>query len=275
MKKKKQALGLHKSPKDERDYLAAPFLLPSIYAIPTHFDCTGKMTPVRNQGSEGSCVGFAMSVGVKEYQEQLQYGKYIPLSPRYVYEYAKAISGHKEGTTLKAAMQVVYGKGVCEEKHWPYTANKKGVQDDKADKNAAKYKVKGFARVRNIDELKLALVDSRIGPTLIGVMVYKGMVSEPCNSTGIVPNPSCWDRRSPLGGHALCAVGYNDNSPYFKNDGHIKVKNSWGEKHGDKGYLYLSYKYIKNNMLDCYTCIDITDEDKIHQIGELPEWEKK
>jgi C1A family cysteine protease len=99
---------------------------------------------------------------------------------------------------------------------------------------------------------------------MIGVKVYKGMVSDECKRTGIVPDPSCFDTFKVLGGHALCAVGFNDNSPYFK-DGHIKCKNSWGVDFGDKGYIYLSYKNISSNMIDAFSCIDIED-DKPYKI---------
>jgi len=244
--------GLIKSPLDIRDYIVSSFFKTATFPISK--DYTEKMTPIRNQGNEGSCVGFAMVAGVKEYQEQIDYSKFINLSPRFLYENAKVISGHKEGTTLKAAMAVVSKIGVCEEKYWPYTAQNAGKPSLEAYPNALKYKVATYARITNLTELKGAIVT--FGPSLIGVKVYKGMVSEECKRTGIVPNPSCF--QTVLGGHALCAVGYDDYSAYFKNDGHIKCKNSWGN-FGDNGYIYLSYKNIKSNMLDAFSSVDIDD----------------
>ena len=245
--------GVLKSPLDIRDYVISSFL--RIDALLPEYDYTTKMTPVRNQGNEGSCVGFAMVAGVKEYQEQTDYSKFINLSPRFLYENAKAISGHKEGTTLKAAMDVASKIGVCEEKYWPYIAQNAGKPAPEAYPDALKYKVATYARITNLTELKGAICF--IGPSLIGVKVYKGMVSDECKKTGIVPNPSWF--HSVLGGHALCAVGYNDKSPYFKKDGHVKCKNSWGSDFGDKGYIYLSYTYIKKYMLDAFSSVDIDD----------------
>lgn len=254
----KYSLGLIKSPFDERDFLLKTFLREAIEL--TEFDLTDKMTPERNQGQEGSCAGFATAVGVKEYQEQIDYNKFISLSPRYVYEEAKLISGHTDGTTLKACMQVLEKMGLCEERYWPYIAGDLGSRAPLADSNASKYKVKTYARVTDITELKQALI--QFGATLIGVNVYKTMVNDKAENTGVVDDPSCWDRMNVLGGHALTACAYNDNSPHFKNDGHVKVKNSWGA-YGDKGYLYLSYKYIKANMLDAFSCIDIEDPEPL------------
>lgn len=248
----------YKSPLDKRDYLLTTYLKEAV--LPTEYDITDKMTPVRNQGNEGSCVGFATAVGVKEYQELLDHGNPITLSPRYVYEEAKLISGHQEGTTLKAAMQVIKEKGLCEERLWPYIPNEPNSRAPLADGNAQKYKIFTYARVTGLDELKQAII--QFGATIIGVKVYKTMVSDKAKDTGVVDNPSCWDRMKSLGGHALTACAYKDKSPHFKNDGHIKVKNSWGE-FGKKGYLYLSYSYIRKNMLDAFSCIDIENNNPL------------
>ncbi len=251
----KYNFGCKKSPRDPRDYVVSSFL--KAVELPSAQDYTSKMTPIRNQGNEGSCVGFAMVAGVKEYQEAIDYSRFVNLSPRFLYELAKKISGDSEGTTLKAAMEVVSKVGVCEEKLWPYIAQNAGKPAIEAYPNALNYKVATYARITNIDELKRAIFT--FGPSLIGVIVYKGMISDGCKKTGIVPNPSCFDRMNVLGGHALCVVGYDDKSPYFKNDGHVKCKNSWGEDFGDKGYIYLSYTYIKNNMIDAFSSIDVDD----------------
>jgi len=266
----KYNLGLYKSPRDDRDYLLRSFL--GYVALPPEYDRTLEMTPVKSQGSEGACVGFAMVVGVKEYQEQIDYNKYIQLSPRYLYEAAKKISGHAEGTTLKAAVEVASKLGTCEERYWPYKPNDPSGKDTIAEVNALKYRIKSYARITNIEELKRAIIE--IGPALIGVNVYKGMISNQAKETGVVPDPSCWDRMNVLGGHALCAVGYMDNSHYFK-DGHIKAKNSWGS-FGNEGYLYLSYKYIRANMLDAFSSVDIPDNQPwIFTVANLPERKKK
>jgi len=105
---------------DERDYLMRAYL--PVVKLPKRIDYTKKMSPVRDQGEEGVCVGFAVAVGMKEHQEILDYGKLIELSLRFVYAEAKKIDGMPglEGTTIRAAMQVLKKKGVCQEKFWPY-----------------------------------------------------------------------------------------------------------------------------------------------------------
>lgn len=260
--------GLYKSPLDTRDFVVSSFLEAKV--LPDEFSLKDKMTPVRNQGNEGSCAGQAFGAGVKEYQEQKQYNQFIPLSTRFVYEEAKKISGHSEGTTLKACCVVLYKYGICEETYWPYKANEVGNPDPGFMENAEKYKIKTYARITNIAELKRALVDPKIGPIAVGVKVFKGIRSDQAKNYGIVPNPSCFDSLRVLGGHALCMTSYKDNSPYYKNDGHIECKNSWG-KYGNRGYLYFSYTYIKKHMLDAFSCVDATviDSEDLIRVAHI------
>lgn len=258
--------GCIKSPHDSRDYLLEGLV--DTVNLPASVDNRDKMTPVRHQKNEGACVGFAMTVGVKEYQEQKDYGKFIELAPRFIYEEAKKISGHSEGTTLKAAVEVAKKLGVCEEYFWPYKPREPGFAKDGAYENALKYRIQSYVRITNLQELKAAIADEDIQCALIGVLVFKGMISDTCKKTGYVPNPSCFEKLKPLGGHALEAVGYADTSDYFNNDGHIICKNSWGDTYGDEGYIYLSYKYINANMMDAFSSIDIPS-DEIQYVERL------
>ena len=82
-------LGCLKDPRDLRD-LPMGLVLPPI-PLPTKIDYTVDMTPVKNQGDEGTCVAFASVVGVKEYQDSKEYKKTMELSPRYLYNLCKYI----------------------------------------------------------------------------------------------------------------------------------------------------------------------------------------
>jgi len=246
-------LGCHKSPKDRRDYLMRNYV--AELRLPIEFDLTEQMTQAENQGNEGSCVGFA-SKSVKEYQELKDTKKALMLSARFIYEEAKKISGHSEGTTLMASSKVVKKLGVPLNIFWQYVPNEVGEPREGYLANAKKFRVKSYTKITNLRELKQAIVNPDVGASMIGINVFKGMMTEECRKTGVVPDPSCLERTRVLGGHAICVVGYKDDSPYYE-DGHIKFKNSWGMDWGDKGYGYLSYKYIKANMMDAIAWVDI------------------
>jgi len=235
---------------DGRDYLMRAYL--PVVKIPGKIDYSLKMSPVRDQGEEGTCVGFATTVGMKEYQEFLDYKKLVILSPRFVYNQCKKIDGmpEEEGTTVRAAMQVLETKGVCQEKFWPYLSNQKTRAKKGASSNAKKFRILAYARILNLNELRLSLATK--GPCVIGVEVFEDMME---TKTGIVPLPKKDEISS--GGHAVCVTGYDDKKKL------VKFKNSWSDKWGKRGYGFLRYAYIKRYMMDAWSSVDIDDPDPL------------
>lgn len=239
-------LGCRRDRFDERDYLMRAYLPP--VKLPKKVDYTGKMSPVRDQGDEGTCVGFATTAGMKEYQEKIDYEKLVILSPRFLYNECKKIDGlpGEEGTTIRSAMKVLKKAGVCQEKFWPYKPHQQDKPKPGAVTNAVKFRVLTFARILNLAELKMNLAGK--GPCVTGIEVFQGMMDTP---TGVVPMPK--NRETPLGGHAICPVGYDDSRAL------IKFKNSWTADWGDQGYGYLPYAYMEKYMMDAWSTVDIED----------------
>ncbi|MDD5492751.1 MAG: C1 family peptidase [bacterium] len=238
-------LGCLRDKMDDRDYLMRAYL--PVVKLPAKVDYTKKMSPVRDQGDEGTCVGFASTVGMKEYQEGQDYGKLVELSPRFLYNECKKIDGiDGEGTTIRSAMKVLKDWGVCQEKYWPYKPHQQDKAKSGAKDNAKKFSVFTYARVLNLQELKMSLAQK--GPVVIGVEVFNGMMDA---KNGVVPLPN--RRESSLGGHAICPVGYDDKKAL------VKFKNSWSTGWGDEGYGYLPYAYIEKYMMDAWSSVDIQD----------------
>lgn len=234
---------------DDRDYLMRAYL--PLGKLPRKIDYTQKMSPVRDQGDEGVCVGFAVATGMKEYQELLDYQKLVELSPRFVYSEAKKIDGMPgvEGTTIRAAMRVLKKLGVSQEKFWPYYPHQEDKPKTDAKANAQKFRITTYARILDLNELRMSLAGK--GPAVLGIEVYKGMFNA---KAGLVPIPKA--REAALGGHAICAVGYDDKKEL------IKFKNSWGQW-GDKGFGYLPYGYVERYMMDGWSSVDIEDPNPL------------
>ncbi len=140
--------------------------------------------------------------------------------------------------------------GVCREKLWPYKPHqkdraKKGTQED-----AKKFRVLTYARILDLNELRLTLYGK--GPCVLGVEVFAGMMN---TKTGFVPMPK--KDENPLGGHAICAAGYDDKK------GLIKFKNSWSDSWGEAGFGYLPYAYIEKYMMDAWSSVDIDDPNPL------------
>lgn len=250
-------LDLYADPVDERDYKLSETIDVSL-ELPSSIDWTSKMSSVKDQGSLGSCVGFA-TAAMKEFQEQVEHDKEVAagkkykrtqdeydLSEQWIYYKCKEIDPwpDEEGTSIRCAMQVLNKLGVPCEKAYPYNDAYKG-EPEKWAKLVSKWGlIDSYWRCNNLSELKTALVD---GPVVIGIACFleifyvgtDGVVSYPSNPSNV------------LGGHAICVVGYDDTNS------RVKFKNSWGTGWGKKGYGFLSYDYINDFMWDAWVAKDL------------------
>jgi len=248
---------LIRDPEDKRDYLFDSTLMESV--SPISIDHTNLMSPVKDQGSLGSCVAFAMCA-MKEWQENKEHaeevaagkkdhrgGKKQDLSEQWIYYNCKKIDDWPgvQGTSIRYGMKVLQKIGVPCEDGWKYNDMVVGEPEHWAKMVSRWNKIGTYKRITNVDELTAALVN---GPVPIGIPVFReffmvgggGFVADPAN-----PN-ECY------GGHAICAVGYS------KAGRRIKFKNSWGRGWGRSGYGYLSFDYINNYLWDAWTCEDIS-----------------
>jgi C1A family cysteine protease len=246
------SLGCFKDPKDSRD-IPMGLVLP-VVPIPVSFDFTKLMSPVRNQGNEGTCVAFASVTGVKEFQDKKEYHKLIRLSPRFLYNLCKKFDGipFEDGTYPRIAMKVLLHYGVCHESFWPYVPLKESLPRKGADKDAIKFKIKAYARIKSQLEMKRSLLVN--GPFVAGVKVFKSWFTEKVKSSGFVPMPK--GSEDLAGGHAICIVGYGDKSGIFK------FKNSWGANWGSDGYGYLPYEYMQKYCSDAWSATDLIQNPK-------------
>lgn len=248
----KYFLGCRKDPKDLRDIPMGLVLPP--FAVPKSFDYSAYMSPVRNQGNEGTCVAFASVVGVKEYQDKKEYKKAIFLSPRYLYSLCKKFDGapEEEGTYPRVAMKILFNYGVCHEAFWPYRPLQKNLPKNGADKDALRFRVKAYARIKGILEMKRSLLVN--GPFLAGVEVFKSWFNKKVQDSGLIPMPRVSEES--IGGHAICIVGFDDSRKVFK------FKNSWGVNWADNGYGYLPYDYLRNFCSDAWSATDLIENPK-------------
>ena len=141
-------------------------------------------------------------------------------------------------------MQVLQKIGVPCEKAYPYSQEYEGEPEIWAKLIARWGLIGSYWRCNDLDDLRLALVN---GPVVIGIACFEEIFF--VNETGNVPYPK--DPNNHLGGHAVCAVGFNDRTQK------IRFKNSWSPAWGNKGYGIVSYRYINDFMWDAWVAKDI------------------
>lgn len=251
-----RVFSLEKDPRDSRDYKFGNTAFMDSH-ISMQVDHSRQMSPVKDQGSLGSCVAFAVAA-LKEWQEQREFkiklklagaylrsGWFFDVSEQWIYYMSKKIDPwpNQEGTSIRYAMKVLHKVGAPDERAWGYNDESEGDSQSWSKSSSRWQLISSYYRIEGINELKAALSKS---PVPIGVGCFEEMPR--VGSNGIIPDPT--SRSRSLGGHAVCAVGYDDAQ------GLIKFKNSWSVKWGQDGYGYLSYDYINKYLWDAWVGYD-------------------
>ena len=226
---------------DQRDFSYKQLVLaPPVY--PKEIDLRKNCSPVENQGDLGSCTAHAL-VGDLEYLKLKSLKKLLQFSRLFLYYNERVISHNTttdSGASLRDGIKTLKKCGDCTEDLWPYDTSQFAVKPSQpAYENALKYQVTSYYRLHTLEEMKHTL--STNFPFAFGFAVYESFESPETAQTGIVSLPMKEERL--LGGHAVLAVGYNDDKQW------LVVRNSWGKKWGDKGYFYLPYTYLTSSSL--------------------------
>ncbi|XP_058735110.1 probable cysteine protease RD19B [Vicia villosa] len=206
--------------------------------LPTDFDWRekGAVTPVKNQGSCGSCWSFS-TTGALEGAHYLATGELVSLSEQQLVdcdhecdpeEAGSCDSGCNGGLMNSAFEYILKSGGVMREKDYPYSGTDKGVC--KFDKKKIAASVANFSVVSlNEDQIAANLVKN--GPLAVAInavymQTYVGGVSCPY---------VCSKKLD----HGVLLVGYGSGAyaPIrMKEKPYWIIKNSWGENWGENGY---------------------------------------
>ena len=219
-------------------YSGGPFVPPqepteytelSLKRLPASRDWSqkGVVTPIKNQGRCGSCWSFS-TTGAIEGLKAIRGHGLTSLSEQQLIDCTRGSymnHGCSGGVPLKAMMYVINKGGIETESAYPYQGK---VEPCRAKLSKFVYKIKGVGRAKPLDNdgLKAAVANQPVSVIIDchSIMFYKG---------GII-NQGCGQALN----HAVLAVGYGTSgkTPYWK------VKNSWGAKWGEKGYMRILRK---------------------------------
>jgi len=225
-------------------------------APPPRVDLREWCSPVEDQRNLGSCTAHA-GVGLIEYYERKCFGRHIDASRLFLYKVTRNLMKVKgdTGAYLRTTMGAMVLFGVPPEAYWPYT--------DDPNKFDLEPPAFCYAFAQNFQAIvyfrhdppgtRFEEVLSRVKeylaaghPAMFGFTVYDSI--EQAEKDGRIPFPSMRERI--LGGHAVVAVGYDDDmkikNRYDRREttGALLIRNSWGKGWGDGGYGWLPYEYV-------------------------------
>lgn len=198
---------------------------------------------VEHQYYTQSCVANA-AVSCMEYALVTKYGSdpqfsFPELSRRFVYYEARSEDGFEtvdRGCFIRSAIRRMAHVGVCEEALFPFFTDKVSMLEKPPTEcydEASRHKILKYERLMGLESMLDCL--SSGFPFVFGFMTYKGSI-ETAGRTGKMPMP---DGRQ-NGGHAVCAVGFKKSTKEFI------IRNSYGDKWGDKGYCMMPFDYVAN-----------------------------
>lgn len=231
-------------------------------------------SPIRDQGSVGSCSSFAMTA-LYEYVLNRKSG--VPsasLSERFLFYHSNVVKGMAEGgSTYYDQVDVLQKYGICQEALLPYDVDILTTKPSaEAIADAATHRV---VKAKQIDLLNgsdsyknvrtnHAMLTSALSegyPVGIALRIFDDFEK---HRLGFVPRPSqAQIDVSERSYHAMVIVGYSEADKYYI------VRNSWGTQFGDKGYCYIAASYVDDPELNNYACIITETTDDADASGSV------
>jgi C1A family cysteine protease len=212
-----------------------------VKANPTSVDWTtqGVVTPVKNQGSCGSCWSFS-ATGATECRTAIATGSLVSLSEQQLVDCSikDGNLGCDGGLMDDAFKYIKSNGGLCTEAAYPYTAT-----DGLCKASSCGTFYDAIASYTDVVVDNEADLETAVVSGCVSVAVEADQSSFQFYSSGILTG-NCGTSTD----HGVLVVGYgvSGTQEYWK------VKNSWGVTWGEEGYLLICKDCNKNgNMGEC------------------------
>ena len=244
--------------------------------LPGRSDMSEYLPRPRSQGSQGSCVAWAVAYGLKTYQESAELGRPPTgpdqvFSPAYIYNQLVANRPNADcdaGTSIPAALNILKNQGAATLAEFPYDPSScRRLPTLETHADASVRKIADWGRV-DLDQYSMKAQLAAGTPVVISMCVgpdfhrHGSGVFHGDRGEAIIRDannhPRCAD-----GGHAMLVTGYDDDL------GAYRLLNSWGDDWGDQGHAWLSYRAFDRQVRGAYVAWDMPTWDPEEREAQL------
>jgi C1A family cysteine protease len=205
--------------------------------LPLRVNLVDQCPPVFDQGSIGSCTANALC-GAMGFLHPGFTGSRL-----FVYYNERDIEGtikQDAGAQIRDGVKVLNKLGAAPEKDWPYKVTKFADRPPLiAYTDALAHTITSYQRITNFDDMLACLAAGF--PFVFGFTCYEGFESDEVARTGMLQMPV--EGETVVGGHAVLAIGYDMHTQ------RLLVRNSWGNRWGNKGNFTMPFAYVKSRSL--------------------------
>jgi C1A family cysteine protease len=207
------------------------------------------MPPVLNQGSEGSCVAFAIGYAARSAEQFYRTGassysnSINTFSPEFLYNQIKFSTDCNSGAAMQTALDFIKLNGICTYQSMPYSSTNgcSLLPSLTQSTEALNFKIATYAKLYCTDKAAIKSMIAQNHPVIINVIADNSFIAA---KPGFI-----WKSYSGSGSLAHCIVicGYDDAKNAYL------VMNSWGTGWGDAGYSWIDYDFfITRTGTYCY-----------------------
>lgn len=254
-------LGLIPDSPDRRDR-ALYRAVPDIAAQPERADCSALLPPPMDQSAVGACVGYSCASLFHAVMRRDGHRRPFVPSPVFLYREARVLGGYVEedcGSEIRNAFKAANRLGLPPMSNLKPRFNEGDLADESgifpersiwrrqpppsAYADGERRQLVSYFKLETLPDLLQCLAEG--WPAVLGFLVFRSLYGWG-GPRFDVPDPQPGDRE--LGGHAVCAYGYDRATQ------RVLFRNSWGqEAHEGRPDFTLSFAYLERYSWDCWT----------------------
>jgi hypothetical protein len=229
------------------------YFSPDLLSPPSVSNIVG-LPPIGNQGSQGSCTGWAWAYYCLTHQIAVANGFWDTtitshqFSPAFVYNQINY--GDDSGSNFPDASSLLHDFGCATMDIMPYSQSDYATwPSEAAYYESMKYRIVNPEWDYLFTDSDLEVLKSYLaaGNTAVTAIYTRTAFYSFDESNNIYTTSHASGVYG--GGHAVCVVGYDDAKPTTDGPGAFLLVNSWGSGWGDNGLWWMSYEAIKNTAL--------------------------